>query len=354
MLVLEFLPARHGDCILVRWGAPDHMMVVDGGPDGVYEQTLRPRLIALASAQAPAPVVDVLCVSHIDDDHVAGVIRLLRELTQAKRDQLPLPIGLRRVWFKSVDELIDGVQPGLAASVRALVGSAPSNKSVAASYGQGRDVRSGIAALSLDGNQPFGGTLTTGANTLLHGLEVTVVGPSAASMAQLVKRWRAAVAKQQVKAVTAAFTDRAVPNLSSIALYLRHGGRTALLTGDARGDHLLSGLEAAGLLAPEGTIHLDVLKLPHHGSRNNAEPALFERIRADHYVVCADGIKHKHPNTETLEWLVASRDLDDTYTVHLTNSIPAAEAGLAALAVGRAFSVSVGAPRIEIELADAS
>jgi beta-lactamase superfamily II metal-dependent hydrolase len=122
------------------------------------------------------------------------------------------------------------------------------------------------------------------------------------------------------------------------------------LTGDARGDHVISGLEATGLLAAGATIHLDVFKLPHHGSKNNAEPSLFDRIRADHYVICADGIKHDHPSTETLNWMIASRDKDDGYTVHLTHAIPAAQATLEKLRSGRKFTVVVGAPRIEIAL----
>jgi hypothetical protein len=126
-------------------------MVVDGGPDGVYENVLRPRLMALPHGQGQAPTVDVLCVSHVDDDHAVGVIRLLRELARSKRAQLPLPIDVRRVWFNSVDDLIDGVQPGLAASVRVMVEDAPPNAAVSASYGQGRDVRNSVAELATRG-----------------------------------------------------------------------------------------------------------------------------------------------------------------------------------------------------------
>jgi beta-lactamase superfamily II metal-dependent hydrolase len=111
------------------------------------------------------------------------------------------------------------------------------------------------------------------------------------------------------RTIAAAYTDRSAPNLSSIALYLRHGGRTALLTGDGWGDHLLSGLEAAGPLMPSRTIHGDVLKLPHHGSCNNAEPELFERF------------------------------VPTTTTVHLTNPIPAARRFLAEPSSRRGFSV---------------
>jgi hypothetical protein len=297
--------------------------------------------------------VDVLCLSHIDDDHVVGVMRLLRELVQAKRQQLPLPIDVRRVWFNSVDDLIDRVQPGLSASVQKLLETAPLEAAVSASYGQGRDVRNSLEALGLRGNPPFGSTLTVGSVTQLKDLQVTVVAPSTAALANLAEKWQASVNAKDTRAMAAAYTDRAVPNLSSIALHLRDGKRTALLTGDARGDHLLAGLEETGLVAPSGTIKVDVFKLPHHGSENNAEPSLFERVQADHYVVCADGIKHTHPSKATLEWLVASRAHDEVYTVHLTNHIEAAEEILEQLAVGRSFKVAVGTPRVEITLSDA-
>ena len=38
-----------------------------------------------------------------------------------------------------------------------------------------------------------------------------------------------------------------------------------LLTGDVRGDHVVSGLQRANLL-PGGKAHVDILKIPHHGS----------------------------------------------------------------------------------------
>jgi beta-lactamase superfamily II metal-dependent hydrolase len=140
-----------------------------------------------------------------------------------------------------------------------------------------------------------------------------------------------------------------VPNLSSISLHLRYQDRTALLTGDARGDRLRDGLEATDLLDGNGRIQVDLFKLPHHGSRANADDGrLFDTVRADHYVVCADGVKHHHPDLETLDWMVASRGPQDRYTIHLTNPIPHAEAHLATLGNRRALTVSVGSPRVEI------
>lgn len=353
MFALEFLPARHGDCILVRWDTPQRVMVVDGGPTGIYEEVLRPRLMDLQHSRTGVPTVDVMCVSHVDDDHIVGVDRLLRELVRANADRLPLPITVRAAWFNSVDDLIDGVQPGLATAVRDLVDAAPPDEAVVASFTQGRDVRSSVAALSLAGNQPFGDVLTTGLTTRLNNLDITVVAPSTAAIKKLASKWRASAKAKNTKAVGTAFTNRSVPNLSSIALHLRFGEQTALLTGDARGDHLIAGLESTGLLKRGEMLHVNAFKLPHHGSKNNSAPSLFERIRADHYVVSADGIKHDHPSTDTLKWLVGSRAPEDAYTIHLTHPVPKAQKSLSKLAQDRAFHVVIGVPRVEITLSDA-
>ena len=75
--------------------------------------------------------------------------------------------------------------------------------------------------------------------------------------------------------------------------------------------------EAAGKLAAGGTLALDVLKLPHHGSIRNVEADFFTRLPARHYVISANG-RDGNPESATLEAIAASR-ADDDFTIHLTN-----------------------------------
>lgn len=338
MFDFEFLPARHGDSILVRWGA-GRTLLVDGGPDRVYEDVLRPRLLQLPKNAAGQRIIDLLVLSHVDDDHIVGVQQLLKELARAKRDQLEAPFTLKRVWFNSVDELVDQAAPGTASALQQVAKASVKGAAVAASYAQGRDVRSHLLALGLSGNPPFNSIVKADLRCEVDGLEVRVIGPTSKAIDRLVKKWKASVKNKDPTVVAAAYIDRSVPNLSSIALHLKHGDRTALLTGDARGDDLLKGLEAGGLLAKDAVLEVDVFKLPHHGSENNAEPSLFERIKAEHYIVSADGIKHEHPSPATLDWLVDSRQPNDEYVIHLTMPIPEAIKQLESLQQTRRFKV---------------
>ncbi len=65
------------------------------------------------------------------------------------------------------------------------------------------------------------------------------------------KEWAEQVAKMRKKkesdAKIAEYLDKSPYNLSSIVCLARQGDRVMLLTGDARGDHVLDALEVAGV-----------------------------------------------------------------------------------------------------------
>jgi hypothetical protein len=126
--------------------------------------------------------------------------------------------------------------------------------------------------------------------------------------------------------VLSAYVDKSVPNLSSIVVLAEADGKRMLLTGDARGDKILKGLELVGLLEEGGQMHVDVLKVPHHGSSNNLDDDFFERITADHYVFSGDG-EHGNPERESFEMLLNARGTDDDYTIHLTYPVKELDAG---------------------------
>jgi beta-lactamase superfamily II metal-dependent hydrolase len=114
----------------------------------------------------------------------------------------------------------------------------------------------------------------------------------------------------------ASLADSSPTNLSSIVVLAEEEEKTILFTGDALGDKILKGLELTGLVDEGGSIHVDVLKVQHHGSDRNATPEFFERVTADHYVFSGDG-EHGNPERTTIAMLAEARG-DDDYTIHLT------------------------------------
>ncbi len=156
--------------------------------------------------------------------------------------------------------------------------------------------------------------------------KISVIGPLKADLEALRKAWVAWQASQtpQAHADLAAYVDKSVPNLSSIVALVTWKTKKVLLTGDARGDKVLEGLEAAQQLPAGGKLSLDVLKVPHHGSVRNLGPDFFARLPARHYVISANG-KFGNPDRAALELLHAARG-DGAYTLHLTYKVADIEA----------------------------
>ena len=348
---LDVLRARKGDCLLLHYGSrrSPRLMIIDGGPSTVYGKHLQPRLQQIRKARCldenDSLRVDVLMVSHIDDDHIKGILDLTRQLKEQKVEQQPRLVKVGSLWHNTFDDLLDTTPEELLGpagfGAAAVAGSIDlpeagdqeeifDTAKVLASVAQGRTLRDDAGVLGWKVNKEFGGKLIAATDEseavpLAAGLRITVVGPMLAELKKLQKEHDKWLQKQEEKrrstaelsALLAAYADRSAPNLSSLVFLLEADGKRLLLTGDARGDKILKGLKAAGLLTgTAGSLHVDILKVPHHGSQNNVEKKFFEKVTADHYVFSGDG-EHGNPERETLEMLLDARG-DAPFTLHFT------------------------------------
>lgn len=344
VFTLEALQAKHGDALLLHYGeaASTRLIVIDGGPSGVYRQTLKPRLDQIKQLRSPLARLPIrlLMVSHIDDDHISGVLELSRDLVEAQDDNKDLPYEIQCLWYNSFDDIVGIQSEKLFASLQtaavaaADIGMVPANlplslhgAMVVASVKQGRELFQNAKALAFEINKPFSELVLApkqGQKTvdLGDGLSFTVLGPNQQRLEDLQKEWDKQLEKLKVakvaeaQALTAAFVDDSVYNLSSIILLATAGSRRMLLTGDARGDDIIVGLQSAGFFQG-GRFHVDLFKMPHHGSDRNIDSDFFRQVTADHYVISADG-KYGNPEISTLKMLSEARG-QENYTIYLTN-----------------------------------
>jgi hypothetical protein len=354
---LDVIRARKGDCLLLHYGSEDdpRLMVIDGGPRGVYGPHLKPRLEEIRKARGleknePLPV-DLLMVSHVDDDHIQGILDLTKDLIQDN----PNLVQVLSLWHNSFENIIDSTPMELTAAFQSQFGAASmggepgdltvdaeeeeevivSSLKVLASIQQGAQLRSDANRLEWPLNPEFDEGLILASETgdaldMEDGLKFTVVGPMLPELKKLHEKhqeWLKELAKggKTPEEVLSAYIDKSVPNLSSLVVLAEAGEKRMLLTGDARGDKILEGLELVGLMEEGGTMHVDLLKVPHHGSANNLDNDFFERITADHYVFSGDG-EHGNPERESLQMLLDARG-DAEYTIHLTYPIEELDAG---------------------------
>ncbi len=312
--------------------------MIDGGPSGVFRSgqalgPLRQRLSALKDtiSKSKPLAIKLLMVSHIDDDHIAGVLELTSELVTAKKDCETPDFQVQALWHNSFNDILGDegdelfrVVGGKARAValgqvQAPPGLHPDEAAVVASVPQGRQLRDDARFLGIPVNAtaPIEGFVCApdaGARSVAlgDGLTLTLLGPKLARVEKLREKWvkkikRLKAAGKLDEANAASFGgDRSVFNLSSIIVLAERGGKTMLLTGDGLCDDILDGLQSAGKIPAGGTLHVDLLKLPHHGSARNITPAFFQRITADHYVISANG-RDDNPDKPTLQALTNAR-----------------------------------------------
>jgi glyoxylase-like metal-dependent hydrolase (beta-lactamase superfamily II) len=320
---LHVVQAMYGDSLLLVYGQPDqlHYMLIDGGPAGVYASHLQRVLTHIAVSGGH---LDRVVLTHTDDDHVTGLVDFFAEQRSRQiHNELALP-PVDGMWMNSF--AFDAtVAPSMANIVIPLpppahLEAAPADPSLplpAFGVAEGMDLRELLAQLTIPINSGFPNdlvSLETASDTItVGGLKVTMLGPTKSNLDRMGRDWRAWLKKHTAPEGAAAAPDlgkaiapdQSIPNRSSIMFVAEYDERTVLLTGDGRGSDLVRGLIRRYPKVKDGVFHVNVLKVPHHGSARNVSRQFFSQITADTYVFSADGT-NGNPDLPTLGWLVTA------------------------------------------------
>ena len=341
VFTLEALQANDGDCLILHYqktaaGTPVRVLI-DGGSAGVYNTVLKPRIDQLRGKK-PLDLRMVM-TSHIDSDHITGVLDLFKALAQQREDGKEEFCRIQTLWHNSFEKLHAGkpaaVQSAtVAASLDGVVpprGLEHFTAAVVASVPQGNQLRKAAVQLGVPINQGAGGDPVAAPAKgqkiipIADGLTFTLLAPNAVQLKRLKEAFETAKAEHGAndEAVGADYLNNTVPNMSSIVVIAEASGARGkkirmLLSGDARGDVLLESLQLAGLM-DKGHCHFDLMKVQHHCSSHSTTQDFFEKVTADHYVISGNG-KHDIPHADALAWLSAARH-GKPYDAYLTNRI---------------------------------
>lgn len=324
------LPAQQGDSLWIEYGtaAGPHRVLVDGGTPPTIE-ALKARIGQLDPDDRQ---FELLIVTHIDTDHIGGILRLL--------DRPPAGLAFRDVWFNGwpqIDPLTDSPVLGGSEEMTAEAILGPIDGEildrlldldvgdVAKAHNAGFD---GAAAM-VEAKKPMPSFELDG------GLKVTLLGPTRTRLGKLRKEWvkvirDASRSEADIAAIVAdgarrrglepllgpetfdvraeaetKFTsDRAPANGSSIVVLAEFEGTSALLTGDGFAPDIEGGIRR--LLADRGGTRLpvDVVKLAHHGSRNNTSRGLLDVLDCRRFLVSSSGAIFSHPDVEAISRVI--------------------------------------------------
>jgi hypothetical protein len=357
--------AGKGDCLLIT-AADGTRMLVDGGMRADYRTHVAPFLARLRERDI---ALDLVYVSHIDRDHISGVLQLMDDLVAWRvfdfqrgsgnldfpQPESSRPPEVRDLWHNAFGELVSqnqgAIESRLVASANLLAAAddlaarslAAAQRELATSIAEGIELsrRASPRQLGIPVNRQFEGKLALVGKDVkavrLGGLTLTVIGPFQRDLRKLRAEWNTWLRESQeqlerlrrqmerdARRLGASDLDRlrhaiglasgelgdrskvTVPNLASLMLLVEENGRQVLLTGDGHSDDVVAGLERAGMLDPEHGVHVDVLKVQHHGSEHNLTPEFAQRVTANRYLFCGNG-EHGNPDPRVVQAVIDSR-----------------------------------------------
>lgn len=321
MLKLHAVQAGHGDCLILEFGTETRpqFILIDGAPPEHYGDLEK----AIKKIIGFGKKVEKLVLSHIDRDHIGGLLELFSSLRLQREGGKEELIQFKDLWINEFSSVFGG---DLETQMMQVMNSAP-NAVNAMSEGslvfngipEGHKLQADALVLEI----PINDNIEAGYISIEHisepislgNIKITVVGPTKENLEELREEWerwlerhKEAIENGDIAAATMA--DDSIPNLSSIILLVEGDGKSMLLTGDCRGDHLLQGLEKRDLLDGDGKFHVDIFKGQHHGSDRNTTKKFFKTVTADTYVYSADG-KNGNPDYNTLKWLIEAANEDE-------------------------------------------
>lgn len=319
MFRIEMLPALEGDCLWIEYGDPDNprRMVIDAGRKESY------RALADSLAKLTDPV-ELFVMTHIDDDHIFGAVPLFDDNRINEKT-------FKDVWYNGYTHLDPDIAHRLESpdKLGAVTGEI-------------------FAALLQKHRYPWNEWFDNGATivvpdtgtlpviTLDGDMKLTLLSPTWNSLTALKRFWEKELAENDnldpndPDAALEIFAERKAlqadvlggiidvddlveldfekdpkePNGSSIAFLAEHDGRAVLFTGDAHPPVLEQSIKRLLQERGEHILHLDALKVSHHGSRKNTSPELLKLLECRRFLISTNGSRHEHPDKEAIARIV--------------------------------------------------
>lgn len=326
--------AGNGDCISIS--TDTEFILIDGGTAQSYD-AWKSKILETTST------IDTLIITHIDNDHVNGVIKLLED---------PQGPKVKEVLFNGAEQLLGKLD--LTSSPDRQVDS-KLNAIIAENLEINTIDKIGYSegsSLSFVLNQKSAKCNTIVNNGSIYrerigeikigNINLSIIGPTEEDLLRLKRNWDKKLYERKIKlkilnkisftafehylknlanpshrqhqigsknltsietlASSSFEPDKSPTNQSSFAFLIESEQKRILYLGDCHVKTVILWLN----LNKVEKISVDAVKISHHGSKNNTSLELLERIECSNYLISTNGKVHNHPDLETLARIIFS------------------------------------------------
>lgn len=300
--VLKIIKARHGDAFIFECKKDEasFVMVVDSGP----------RLCAkeIVPIFKQLPQIDLLVLTHFDEDHIAGFIDYFKQYPEDA-------LKIKEYWCNCANQIeVD-------------------NGKMISAYDNAKSFADCLREILKEHQDVRWIELIKAGHEYHNGLvDIEVIAPSEQALA---KNWSSYVAeKYPAISYQSMEVDYGVPlqelakretpgssqkvNNASIAFILRGDGMSYLMLGDVMAEDVYGCLTEKGY-SKENPLKVDFVKVPHHGSKYNIDNNLLDIIKCNGFIISTNGGRGSayHPDREAIAKILYHPQRDMHETIHL-------------------------------------
>jgi ribonuclease BN (tRNA processing enzyme) len=335
-VTIEFLKVLHGDSILIRFSDKNNInrnILIDGGPRIAYlfndrrnnREKAGELKVKLTEIKGLGEKIDLLIITHVDDDHIGGILRWIEDNSFFSKDD----IG--KIWFNSGLLIAEFFQSLFyQENLIPLSTKADLNTSIK----QGATLEQYIKETQ------FWDRKIIKAKDEFHELGMTfkILSPEIKNLKLLLGKWEKEVKipytykeqndyhlslKEHIKRDNSIerdmSEDNAKHNGSSIAFILSYENSNFLFLADAHHKVVEESLRLLGY-SETRKLKAKMVKVSHHGSKSNTSKELLSLIDCDYFVISSNGDIHSLPDKLCLSRIIASNQ-NATILINYSNII---------------------------------
>jgi len=347
MIKIKMYKANEGDAFLVSFNNYDINILIDMGLESTYQNSIKKDLLKLKSK---GKKIDLLIITHIDNDHVTGAVNFIKENGVGRSiidvDEI-WHNSYRHLQFNKLKEKISKEETSALETIK------KQNKQFSKNDGLSDiGVEEGVTLASLlyqykyNWNTSFNNNAVStenGNEINLKGIKFILLSPNRLKLERLAKVWLAKLEsifydfkisddkifddafelfmQNQSDNDIAEFNDisstevfnlyelakieekeNSATNGSSIAFIMEHDEKKLLFLADAHENIIYENLK--NLKDNHYNMNFEAVKISHHGSNKNISKRLLQLFDSKRFLISSDGKKNNHPDLESIAKIV--------------------------------------------------
>jgi len=302
---MQLLQALKGDSIYIEYNGNDekkHSILIDGGMPNIFQKSLKTIVSSIDS-------LEYIFITHIDRDHIGGILKLLDSKYADK---------IKNIYFNSGN---------LIGITNSTLVSESDGISLVKHINESSTIKTNKKEITIETQFD------------LNGLKISFLSPTYDAIINFNKSFSLGKIKEEAlisasetidtketifDLANIVFTEKKLiqdpANGVSLAMLLEYQSKSILLLGDAKDSIVINALKEKGY-SINNKLVVDYIKLSHHGSKFHTSNELLNLIDCQHFLISANGT-NGHPNIETLARIICHDERDNKQTLHFYFNYP--------------------------------